>query len=131
MNWTFDRTALPEYIRITTVGEASLAGFVAMWEELLNCDFWRPGLSALFDNRNLTEPTIRGHNMTGGVDFFVQNADRIGSSCIVVVSEDGDRYMDARRFQYGVRLRGCDAILQVFDTDTNAVEWLSNYSRVK
>ena len=122
---------MPSYIRIETDGEASPADFVAMWDEILQSAFWRPGLPVLLDNRQLKPLRDPDAFTASSIKYFAENASRLGNTCISTIGSLPDNFKYARQFQYGTRLRGCDVILQLFGSETQAVKWLDHYSTVR
>ena len=99
-----------------------------MWDEILESDFWRPGLTVLMDNRKLKPLKDADAFTHAGIEYFTKNAARIGRTCISTISAQPENFKYARQFQYGIRLRGSDVALQLFATETQAVEWLNHYS---
>lgn len=131
MKWNIDTSSMPSYLRVETNGEPTPESFAGMWDEILQSDFWRPGFTVLIDNRKLKPLKDADALTTASIDYFAQNAARIGKACISVVSSQPENFKYARQFQYGTRLQGCDAVLQVFGTESQAVEWLDHFSIIR
>jgi hypothetical protein len=130
MKWTIDKGPMPSYLRVETGGAASSKGFAAMWDEILASNVWHPGLTVLIDHRNLKPPKHAEALTRAGIDYFAKNAVRIGKACISMVSARPEDYKYARQFQYGSRLHGCDVVLQLFGTETQAIAWLNYHYSV-
>jgi hypothetical protein len=128
MKWTIDSGSMPYYVRVETSGKASPESFAAMWDEILESDFWRPGLTVLMDNRKLKPLKDADAFTNAGIEYFAKNAARIGHACISTISSQPENFKYARQFQHGIRLHGSDVALQVWGSDTQAVEWLNYYS---
>jgi hypothetical protein len=131
MDWKIDSSSMPSYLRIETDGAASSESFAAMWGEILASDLWRPGLTVLIDNRKLSAIKDADGFTMAAIDYFAKNTALIGKACISVVSSRPENFKYARQFQYGIRLNGSDAVIQVFSTEKQAVEWLDHYSGLR
>jgi hypothetical protein len=130
MQWAFDKAHLPSYIRIKRSGKVTLGEYTAMWDEILESAFWRPGLPVLFDTREV-EPIEDGEELAiGAIEYFEENMGRIGMCCIASISIDRDHYIYARQFQHGIRLFGSDVTMLIFNDEATAVEWMERYSHV-
>jgi hypothetical protein len=127
MDWTIDKRSMPAYVRVETTGEASTKSLAAMCDEILESDFWRPGLMVLVDIQKL-KPLKNADAITmAGIKYFAKRAALVGKACISTISSHPEYFKYARQFQYGVRLNGCDVVLQLFGTQTQAVAWLDYY----
>lgn len=127
MKWTIDRGSMPSYLRVETDGKASIDDFAAMWDAILACESWHPGLTVLMDNRKLTPLEDADAFTEAGIEYFTKNADRVGKAFISVIVSEADNFKYARQFQYGIRLRGSDVALQIFGSEARALEWLDHY----
>lgn len=122
---------MPAYVRVETAGDASPKSFTAMWDEILDSDFWRPGLMVLMDIQNL-KPLKNADAITmAGIEYFAKRATLLGKTCISAIGSHPEYFKYARQFQYGTRLRGCDIVLQLFGTETQAVAWLNYYCNLQ
>src|SRR4029078_1179425 len=106
MRWELDRTNLPAYIRVNTSGQATLSDYVAMWDEVLASDFWRPGMNVLLDNQKLKPARDMETFTIGRVEYFISRDKQIGPASISAISPNDENYSYARQLQYGLRLRG-------------------------
>jgi hypothetical protein len=131
MNWTIDSGPMPSHIRIETSGEASIESFAAMWDDILASPHWRADLTVLMDNRNLHGFRDPDQFTTAAIEYFAKNALRLGRSCIASISTEPTNFKYARQFQYGIRLHGSNVVLQVFGSETQAVEWLNHYASLR
>jgi len=131
MKWTVDKSHLPSFVRVDTEGEPALTDFMDMWQELIESDFWQPDFTVLIDNRKLGPIKEPDKFTMGAVGFFAANKDLVGKACIATVSAQPDNFQYARQFQYGIRLKGSDAVLQIFGTETQALDWLEHYCKIK
>jgi hypothetical protein len=127
MNWKIDTRSMPAYLSVETTGEASPKSLAAMWDEILESNFWRPGLMVLMNIQKL-KPIRNPDALTvAGIEYFAKKADRVGKTHISTITSHPEYFKYARQFQYGIRLHGCDVIIQLFGTETHAVEWLNYY----
>jgi hypothetical protein len=131
MKWTIDKSSLPSYVRIETSGEPQLSDLMSMWLEIIESDFWKPDFTVLLDNRKLTPINEPDSFTRGAVEFFAANRDIIGKACIAVLSNEPNNFKYARQFQYGIRLKGSDAVLQIFNNETQALNWLEHYCKAR
>jgi len=131
MKWTIDKSRLPAFVRVDTSGEAGVSDLKTMWQEIIEGDFWEPGFPILVDNRNLKEIKDPDKFTRAAIDFFAGNTQRVGASCIAVLSSQPDNYKYARQFQYGIRLKGSDAVLQIFSSETQALDWLEHFCQIR
>lgn len=128
MKWKIDTSSMPSYLRVKTSGEASPEDFAAMWDDILSSDYWRPGLPVLMDNQNLDPLKDADAFTTAAADYFAANSDRLGKTCISTISSGPENFKYARQFQYGTRLRGSDVVLQVFNSESDAVRWQDHFA---
>ena len=130
MDWTIDEGRMPSYIHVETSGEATAQDLAAMWDEILSSKSWRPGQTVLLDNRKLAPIKDPDPFTMAGIDYFTRNAARVGKACISTISSEHDSFKYVRQFQHGIRLKGSDVVLQLFNSETQAVNWLNHYSSV-
>jgi hypothetical protein len=131
MKWTVDQSHLPAFVSVETSGDPEPKDFVSMWREILSSEFWRPGIPVLVDNQKLKPMKDPDAFTTDAIDFFSDNVESFGATCVAAVSSLPDNFKYARQFQYGIRLKGSDVVLQIFGSRTQAVEWLDHYSQVR
>ena len=89
------------------------------------------GFTVLLDNRRLKEAKDPNGYVAGAIDFFSENKELIGPACIAAVGTNSVSFQHARRFQYGIRLQGSDAVLQIFNSEPQAVQWLDHFCRLR
>ena len=131
MNWALDTAAMPAYLRVDCSGVPTIADFEAMWDEILSRDDWTPGLGVVVDNRSLEPNSDPDACTIGAIEYFSRQRTRIGDSCIALVSNASQNFKYARQFQYGIRLRGSNATLQIFNSDTQAAQWVESYCNLR
>ena len=119
MKWTFDHSRLPAFLQVSVEGQASVDDAHALLDELLESEFWRPGLAVLVDISRMMQALIR---------YFVERRYDIGKSCIATVRPSPSAYNNIRQFEYGIRLRGSEAVVRNFMSTHNAAEWLTNHA---
>jgi hypothetical protein len=85
MKWTIDTSRLPSFVRVNTGGESSADDFMAMWEGVIQSEFWAPNLPILVDNRDLKEINEPDKFTRAAIEFFAQNSKLVGRSCIAVI----------------------------------------------
>ena len=62
------------------------------------------------------------------IRYFVERRYDIGKSCIATVRPSPSAYNNIRQFEYGIRLRGSEAVVRNFMSTHNAAEWLTNHA---
>jgi hypothetical protein len=131
MKWTIDKSHLPSFVRVETDGKPVLNDLMDLWQELIESDFWQPDFTVLIDNRSLGPISEPDKFTMGAIEFFAANKDQVGKACIATISAEPNNFKYARQFQYGIRLKGSDAVLQIFGTETQALDWLEHYCKMK
>ena len=129
MKWNIDPSPLPSYIRVDTEGTAVTSEVAEMWDDLLASEYWRPGLSTLFDNRRLQtfSRTGPGVEMTQDAsEYFERRAADIGSSRIAFLTTAHENYPLVRQFQISLSTRRMAATIQIFYDESDAIDWLSS-----
>jgi hypothetical protein len=129
MKWTFDHSRLPAFLQVSVEGQASVDDAHALLDELLESEFWRPGLAVLVDiSRMLPTGADRHVIIQALIRYFVERRYDIGKSCIATVRPSPSAYNNIRQFEYGIRLRGSEAVVRNFMSTHNAAEWLTNHA---
>ena len=131
MIWTIDKSRLPSYVRVETGGEPLLSDFMDLWQELIDNDFWQPDFTVLIDNRKLGPIKEPDKFTMGAIEFFAANKDLVGKACITVISVEPENFKYSRQFQYGISLKGSDSVIQIFGTETQALDWLEHYCKLR
>ena len=131
MKWTIDKSRLPAFVRVETSGKPDLDGLISMWDDIVDSAFWEPGLTILIDDRKLTQIPEPDKFTEATIEFFAENKETIGHACIAALSSQRDSFKYARQFQYGIRLRGSEAVIQLFISETQALQWLDHFCKVR
>jgi hypothetical protein len=131
MKWTIDKSRLPAFVRVETSGKPDLDGLISMWDDIVDSAFWEPGLTILIDDRKLTQIPEPDKFTEATIDFFAENKETIAHACIAALSSQRDSFKYARQFQYGIRLRGSEAVIQLFISETQALQWLDHFCKVR
>jgi hypothetical protein len=98
---------------------------------MIESDFWKPDFTVLVDNRDLKQIKKPDKFTAGGIEFFAANKDVIGKACIAIISAKPENFKYSREFQYGIRLKGSEAVLQIFGSETQATMWVEHYCKVR
>ena len=129
MKWTFDRSQLPSYVKVSVEGQASVDGARALLDQLIESEFWHPGMSVLVDISGLSAIGTDKHAILQDlIRYFVEHQKIIGKSCVATVRPSPDAYNNIRQFEYGIRLRGSEVVVRNFMNVHNAAEWLTNHA---
>jgi hypothetical protein len=129
MKWTFDHSQLPVYVRVIVEGKANINDARALLDELVLSELWHPGMSVLVD---ISEMPPTGDDrfaiIQDLIQYFIERRQDIGKSCIATVRPRAEAYNYIRQFEYGIRLRGSEAIVRNFMNTGNAADWLTNHA---
>jgi hypothetical protein len=131
MKWTIDKSRLPDFVRVETSGPPDLDDLMTMWDEIVESDFWQPGFTVLLDNRKLKEAKDPSRYVSAAIEYFAENKDRLGTACIAALGVKSVSFQHARRFQYGIRLKGSDVVLQMFDSESQALAWIDHFCKLR
>ena len=101
MKWMIDKSRLPGFVRVETSGKPDLGELISMWDDIVESDFWEPGLTLLIDNRKLMQIPEPEKFTEATIEFFAENKETIGHACIAALSSQRDSFKYARQFQYG------------------------------
>ena len=129
MKWTFDHSQLPAFLRVFVEGKASVGDARALLDELIESDRWHPGMSVLVDISGLPSSDGERHTIIQDlIRYFVEHRKEIGKSCIATVRPSAEAYNYIRQFEYGIRLRGSEAVVRNFMNERHATDWLTNHA---
>jgi len=129
MKWTFDHSRLPVYLQVAVEGVANIDDLRRLLEQLLESEFWHPGMSILVDLGGLKPTQQDKHSLIQDlIRYFVDRRKDIGKSCIATVHPAADAYNYIRRFEYGTRLRRSEVVVRNFMDSNHAAEWLTNHA---
>ena len=129
MKWTFDHSQLPVYLRVIVEGKVSVDDARALMDELVNSQQWHPGMSILVDISELPPTSDNWQVIVRElIRYFVERRHDIGKSCIATVRPHAEAYNYIRQFEYGIRLRGSEAVVRNFVNADHAAEWLMNHA---
>jgi hypothetical protein len=129
MKWTFDHSSLPVYLRVIVEGRANVDDARALLDELLESELWRPGMCILADISGLLPTAPDRQTMIQElVRYFIERQQHIGKSCIATVRPRAEAYNYIRQFEYGIRLRGSEAVVRNFINPDHAIDWITNHA---
>lgn len=131
MNWSLDTAAMPAYLRVDCWGKPNSVDFEAMWDEILSLDGWNPGLGVVFDNRSLEQHSDPDSCTMAAIAYFATHKTEIGDSCVALISNSPRDFKYARQFQYGIRLRGSNVTLQIFNSESQAIQWVDHFCSLR
>ena len=129
MKWTLDPSQLPVYLQLSVEGKANADEVRKLMDDLIGSDPWHPGMSLLVDISGL-QPTGDERNaiIQDLVRYFIERRQDIGKSCIATVRPRAEAYNYIRQFEYGIRLRGSEAVVRNFMNARHAAQWLTNHA---
>jgi hypothetical protein len=126
MKWTIDDSSMPMYLRAKIEGPPSIDDYLDLWNAILAHDKWCPGLSVLVDATKRESLGPQALTLVDDLaDFFAENNNRFGRSCIASFVSETESYKFSRVFEYSAPLRGSSVVLRTFPDEESAIHWLS------
>lgn len=123
MFWLVEFICAGHYVRITSAGKFTLKDHLRMIEDIVLKDFWKPGISVLFDNRNLEFDGDGAEMMRAARDNHLKYDDRVGDGKIALLMKSTPDYIRGR--QYELLAEGkVSAKVRVFKYENEAIRWL-------
>jgi hypothetical protein len=123
MEWTVEHRTAQDYVVVTTHGSFSADDHLRMTQDIVERDWWRPGLAVLFDHRELDFGASGLATMRRAGDNHTANDARIGDGKAAVLMKTVADYGRGRQFelltegQVGARMR-------IFLDEEEALAWL-------
>ena len=122
MNWTIDNVD-GAYLVVSMFGRYTLEGQHAMESEIFSTSFWRPGMPAIFDQRQLDFSGINYELIQQVGAGHEKNDHLIGESKTAIVVESNVGYGLARQFE--ITVDGVvGAEIRVFRSFEEAEAWI-------
>ena len=114
---------------VSVEGQANVDDARALLDQLTGSERWHPGMSVLIDISGLSPMGTDRHEIIPElIRYFIERKHVIGKSCFATVRPSPDAYNNIRQFEYGIRLRGSEAVVRNFVNAHNAAEWLTNHA---
>jgi hypothetical protein len=123
MEWMVDFERAEKYVVVTTRGLFSPEDHRRMTEDVVSREEWRPGMTVLFDHRQLDFGDSGLEAMQRAVDNHRENDDRIGDGKAAVLMNTPVNFVRGRQFQLLTEGR-VGARLQIFLNEAEAIRWL-------
>ncbi len=122
MNWTITFYE-DEYVRINTSGQYNPAKQRQMVQDILAHPQWQPGMSALFDHRQLDFTGVTFETMFQSGANHKKNDNKIGQSRTALLLSQGLAFGSGRQFLAMIE-GNVSATLQLFTDEVEALKWL-------
>jgi hypothetical protein len=129
MDWNFDVHGLPGFIRVKTRGQFNKDHFADMIDELVGKDYFQMGSRILVDSSELELDQMSDREMIEARNALVVQNKSLAYSKMAFVTRTEDlpvAYKLAKITQHGSR-----AIMQIFDDENVALQWLVGLARVQ
>lgn len=123
MEWTTDFERAERYVVVTTRGLFSPEGHRRMTEDIVSREDWRPGMTVLFDHRQLDFGDSGLETMQRAVENHRDNDARIGNGKAAVLMNTPVNFVRGRQFQLLTEGR-VGARMQIFLNEAEAIRWL-------
>ncbi|HEX8248904.1 MAG TPA: hypothetical protein VF599_12070 [Pyrinomonadaceae bacterium] len=99
MNWTIEYIEEGNFVRATPEGLFNHDDHRRMIDDIVSREFWKQGMSALFDNRKLEYGATTAQLMKGaGANHLEYNA-RIGDGKAVLLMKSTPDFMRGRQYE--------------------------------
>jgi hypothetical protein len=112
----------PQDVTVTTSGQADLAAFEAMNEELMSDARFRPGMKILVDHSDLDVSALAKSEIQGIARSVSQAGDALGDASIAIVAPQTATFGVARQSASLANVPGLQ--VGIFGVRANALEWL-------
>lgn len=126
MEWSFNPSQSPEFIRIVTSGVFSSTQFSEMYDDLTSLEYWRFGTPLLFDNRKLDLTAADPLELMKASDLVVSRNPELAFTPIATLFDSPESMEIGERFGQITDHRSL-ADVRRFLKEAEAVEWLTSY----
>ena len=123
MEWTIEQGKGTDYFAVATRGAFDVDDHRRMVKDIISRDFWRPGMSVLFDHRALDFGDTGYAEMRKAADNHLSNDICIGEGKAAILMKSLADYGRGRQFELLTEGQ-VSARMQVFLDEAQAVRWL-------
>lgn len=127
MKYEIDFSHFPDYVRVTTFENATVAGFKGVLEEILCSPLWVAGTPLLLDHRRLSAVSLSVEELQLITEYFGFRGNQFGSAKCAIVVSDSLSFGYSRMYE----LMGGNRIheeMGVFYDVGEAIQWLAKKS---
>lgn len=111
------------YVAIKTSGGFTAHGQALLLKEIISKDYWRPGMRALFDHRELDFGKADFKSMSSAGRSHKTHDARIGKTRTAILCRPGIAYASIRQF-LAITEGDISADIQLFTEEAAALKWL-------
>ena len=122
MNWTFDVRGVPEFIRVGLYGQFDREQFPRLFDDLSELEEFAPGCRILLDGTGLDLEQISDHDILQSSNELIRRNREFAYTKLAIVTTPEDLHV-VHKFEK-ITEYGSRAIMQVFDNETHAIQWL-------
>lgn len=122
MNWTFDVRGVPEFIRVGLYGQFDREQFPRLFDDLSELEEFAPGCRILLDGTGLDLEQISDHDILQSSNELIRRNREFAYTKLAIVTTPEDLHV-VHKFEK-ITEYGSRAIMQVFDNETHAMQWL-------
>lgn len=123
MHWTFARSKIPNYFRVTTEGSMNVSDLEKMFLEIPVAAGWESGLPILFDNRQL--------DISGGYDEM-RNASKVlerrigllGTGRVASLMDSPEDFGRSRQIVTMMNPEETTSVVHTFYDEKKAISWV-------
>lgn len=123
MEWTIGHGSSRDYLVVATRGAFSVDDHRRMIEDIISRDFWRPGMSVLFDHRELDFGDSGLAVMRQAAENHLARDICIGDGKAAILMKTLADYGRGRQFELLTEGQ-VGARLQIFRDEAQALHWL-------
>ena len=123
MKWRIEYSTDRKFVRVNLEGKFSVEGHLAMIEDILAQDFWRPGMSVLFDNRRVDYGDSSFEVMTRASRNQTVHDERIGHGKAALLMKSVSDFGLGRQYEI-ITDEKVSANVHIFLDENQALRWL-------
>lgn len=125
MNWTIEYQQEEYFVRITLEGHFSWKDHSQKVQEIISQDYWKPGMSILFDCRKIACTNTNFDLVNNLSENFIEYEKVIECGRIALLMKSTTDFGRARQFELLTNEK-INAEINVFLDKDKAIEWLQN-----
>ncbi|HEX8267609.1 MAG TPA: hypothetical protein VF596_19565 [Pyrinomonadaceae bacterium] len=123
MKWTVQKTDEQPFVKVVIEGDFNLTDHWKMIEDIVSRDFWKPGMYAFFDDRNLTLNSAGFATIQAAARNHEENDKRIGEGKSAILMGSMADFVKARQFELLLDEKA-KARIRIFLKEEEAIKWL-------
>jgi len=127
MKWTIEYVEEHNYVNVICEGLFSIKDHPQMFEDIVSCEYWQPGMALFFDNRNVDFGATDFSLMRQASQNYERASNRIGNGKAAMLMKSLADFGRGRQFEMLSDAKG-SVNMRVFLDKEEAVIWLISES---